>query len=125
MSPLKAPFDPIPYPRDPRSRPAAPPLPDGNFVFVQDSTGVIWVLRDGPHRHPRVLGNAEPAKYAGDLRVQHGRIRDVTNLSGTFQFDDPDGLLEVASELRRLGFLVEVGAVRFFPQDGSRPRVLE
>jgi hypothetical protein len=49
---------------------------------------------------------------------------NVTNLSGTFQCDDSDGLLEVAAELRRVGFVVEPGAVRFFPQDGSRPRVL-
>ena len=125
MAELKKPQDSTPYPRDAKSRAAAPPLPDGNFVYVQDQAGVIWILPDGPHRHPRVLGNAQPARYAGDLRVLHGRIRDVTNLSGTFQCDDRDGLLEVAAELRRVGFEVELGAVRFFPQDGSRPEILE
>lgn len=125
MPELKKPLDSTPYPRDARSRPAVPPLPDDNFVYVQDENGVIWILPDGPHRHPRVLGNAQPAKYAGDLRVLHGRIHDVTNLSGTFQCDDPNGLLEVAAELRRLGFEVEPGAVRFFPLDGSRPQILE
>lgn len=125
MSEFKKPQDPTPHPRDAKSRPAKPPMPDGNFVYVQDESGVIWILPDGPHRHPCVLGNAQTAKYAGDLRVLHGRIRDVTNLSGTFQCDDRDGLREVASELRLLGFLVEPGAVRFFPQDGSRPEILE
>jgi len=52
-------------------------------------------------------------------------VVDLTNLSGTFQSDDEDGLREVAAELRRQGLTVEVGAVRFFPRDGSRPIVLE
>lgn len=91
---------------------------------MQDQTGIIWVLPDGPHRHPRVLGGGKPARYAGDLVIKHGRIGDVTNLSGTFQFDDPDGLLLIADELEQLGFVVKSDAVRFFPQDGSLPRVL-
>jgi len=49
---------------------------------------------------------------------------DLTNLSGTFQFDDEDGLRDVADELRRSVLTVERGAVRFFPADGSRPVVL-
>jgi hypothetical protein len=91
---------------------------------VQDEHGVIWALRDGPHRHPRVLGGGKSAMYAGDLTIKHGRIHAVTNLSGTFQCDDPDGLLAIAVELERIGFEVVSGAVRFFPPDGSRPRVL-
>jgi hypothetical protein len=63
--------------------------------------------------------------YAGDLTVRGGRVVDLTNLSGTFQFDDEDGLRDVATELRRQGLIVETGAVRFFPADGSRPVVLE
>ena len=125
MSQSYPPLDSTPYPRDSRSREAIPGLPDGNYVFVQDEQGVIFVLPDGPHIHPRVLGAARSAKYAGDLRVADGTIVDVTNLSGTFQCDDPIGLREVASVLRSLGFVVRPGAVRFFPQDGSRPRVLE
>ena len=125
MSKSYPPLDQTPYPRDPRSREAVLGLPDGNYVFVQDEQGVIHVLPDRPHTHPRVLGTARSAKYAGDLRIEDGTISDVTNLSGTFQCDDPEGLREVARALRSLGFVVRPGAVRFFPQDGSRPRVLE
>ena len=91
---------------------------------MRDVNGEIYVLPDGPHLHPRVLGGAQPALYAGDLTVENANIRDVTNLSGTFQFDDPHGLLDVADELIRLGFTVEPNAVRFFPPDGSRPVIL-
>jgi hypothetical protein len=49
----------------------------------------------------------------------------VTNLSGTFQFEDQDGLRAVAEQLRQQGLEVEPGAVRFFPPDGSRVIVLE
>jgi len=66
-----------------------------------------------------------PAIYAGDMRINRGRIADVTNLSGTFQFDDPQGLLSVATQLEALGFVVEDGAVRFFPIDGSPPCILK
>jgi hypothetical protein len=81
---------------------------------------VVHVLPDGP----RVLGGAKAAKYAGDLTVVGGRVVDLTNLSGTFQFDDQAGLLDVVGELRRQGLAIETGAVRFFPADGSRPIVL-
>ena len=40
------------------------------------------------------------------------------------QFDDEDGLREVATELQRQGLQVDAGAVRFFPADGSPPVVL-
>lgn len=74
--------------------------------------------------HPKVLGGGLPAMYAGDLTIRGGRVVDLTNLSGTFEFDDEAGLLEVAKELRTQGLIVETGAVRFFPPDGSRPIVL-
>lgn len=91
---------------------------------MRDVDGEIYALPDGPHLHPRVLGGAQPALYAGDLSIEDGGVRDVTNLSGTFQVDDPRGLLDVADELIRLGFTVEPNAVRFFPPDGSRPGIL-
>jgi hypothetical protein len=116
---MKAPLDPTSYPRDPRSQPISPGLPDGGYVYVQDLNGVIYVLPDGPHMHPKVLGGAQPAMYAGDLTIRDGKVWDLTNLSGTFQFDDEAGLLAVAQEFRRQGFTVETGAVRFFPADGS------
>lgn len=118
--PLKSPLDPA----DPRSRPVAPGLPDGGYVYVREGNGTIHVLPDGPHLHPKVLGGARPALYAGDMTVRGGQVADLTNLSGTFQFDDEDGLREVAVELRRQGLVVDPGAVRFIPADGSRPVVL-
>ena len=121
---MKAPLDRTPYPKHPRSRPIQRGIADGGYVYVQDSQGVIWVLEDGPHRHVRVLGNAEPAEYAGDLTIKHGRIKDVTKLSGAFQFDDVQDLLKVAEALEKCGFVVEPGAVRFFPMDGSAPKAL-
>jgi hypothetical protein len=122
---MKQPLDPHPYARDPRSRLFGTDLADGGYVYVQDSQGEMWVLPDGPHIHPRVLGSASPAEYAGDLTVQGGRVIDVTNLSGTFQCDDPDGLLAVADQLISLGAVLIPGAVRFFPMDGSHPVVLK
>lgn len=121
---MKFPLDRKRVPRDRRSRPIHVGIADGNYVYVQDTDGVIWVLADGPHRHPCVLGGGNPAQYAGDLTITDGRIKDVTNLSGTFQFDDPQGLLAVAHDLEQLGFTIDAGAVRFFPQDGRLPRVL-
>jgi hypothetical protein len=122
---LQYPLDTTRYPQDPRSRPVDANLADGGYVYVRDVGGTIRVLPDGPHLHPKVLGGGLPALYAGDMTVQGGRVVDVTNLSGTFQFDDEDGLREVAAELRRQGLIVVTGAVRFFPADGSRPTVLE
>src|SRR5207237_5955542 len=113
-----------PYPKDPRSGPISDKTPDGGYAYVQATNGVIHVLPDGPHVHPLVLGGGQPASYAGDLTVQGGKIVDVTNLSGTFQFDDEEGLREVARQLQRQGLLVEPGAVRFFPADGTSPRIL-
>jgi hypothetical protein len=74
--------------------------------------------------HPRVLGGGAAATYAGDFTVDNGQVIDLTNLSGTFQCDDPNGLLAVVEEMRQTGMNVAVGAVRFFPTDGSPPIVL-
>src|SRR5262249_12662208 len=122
---MKSPLDKTPYPKDPRSRPISANTPDGGYVYVQDIQGIIHVVPDGPHLHPKVLGRGEPATYAGDLTIQGGKVTDVTNLSGTFEFDDEAGLRAVAEQLRQQGVAVEVGAVRFFPPDGSRPIILE
>jgi hypothetical protein len=110
---------------DPRSQPIDATIPDGGYAYVRDLNGTVHVVPDGPHVHPKVLGGALPAMYAGDLTIRGGMVVDLTNLSGTFQFDDEDGLREVAAELRRVGLVVAKGAVRFFPPDGSRPVVLE
>ena len=123
MSP-KAPLDNRPYPRDPRSTPLRFGIGDGTYVFVLDLNQVIQVLVDGPHQHVRVLGHAASALYAGDLTIQQNRIVDLTNLSGTFQFEEADGLLRVAKIIEGLGITIDSGAVRLFPLDGQRPIVL-
>jgi hypothetical protein len=122
---VKYPQDRTPYPRDPRSRPIDASVPDGGYVYVRDVNGVVFVVPDGPHMHPKVLGGGQPAIYAGDLTVRGGKVVDLTNLSGTFEFDDESGLREVADEFHKQGMAIEVGAVRFFPADGSPPVVLE
>ena len=122
---MKLPLDKTPYPQDPRSTPINRNLPDGLYVFVQDLQGVVHVVPDGPHMHAKVLGGGQPALYAGDLTIEDGKVTDLTNLSGTFQFDDQAGLRAVAEQIRLQGLEVEVGAVRFFPTDGSAPVILE
>jgi hypothetical protein len=122
---VKDPMDRTPYPRDPRSRPVDASLPDGGYAYVRDANGTVHVAPDGPHVHPKVLGGGLPARYAGDLTVRGGKVVDLTNLSGTFQFDEEYGLRDVAAEIRNQGLNVEPGAVRFFPADGSPPIVLE
>lgn len=122
---MKFPIDQTPYPKDPRSKPIDAKTPDGGYVYVRDTNGIVYILPDGPHLHPKVLGGGQAAKHAGDLTVNNGKIIDVTNLLGTFQFDDEAGLKEVAEQLRKQGLSVELGAVRFFPGDGSAPIILE
>jgi hypothetical protein len=122
---MKPPLDKTPYPQDSRSAPLTPGVEDGLFVYVQDGQGTVHVLADGPHMHPKVLGGGRPAMYAGDLTIANGCVADLTNLSGTFQFDDEKGLRAVAEQIRRQGVVVDVGAVRLFLADGSGPLVLE
>jgi hypothetical protein len=122
---LKYPLDTTPYPKDPRSRPIDAKLPDGGYVYVRDVNRIVYVLADGPHLHPKVLGGGQPAVYAGDMTLLGGTVVDLTNLSGTFRFDDEDGLRGVAEEMRQQGLVVDQGAVRLFPADGSRPVTLE
>jgi hypothetical protein len=122
---MKYPLDTFPYPQDPRSQPLASTVADGGYAYVQDIDGTIMVVPDESHIHPKILGGGKPAMYAGDLTIRSGKVVDVTNLSGTFQFADETGLLAVADAMRKLGLVVEVGAVRFFPPDGSRPVILE
>jgi hypothetical protein len=122
---MKVPKDTTNYDRDPRSEPIRLGVADGCYVFVRDATKVIYVLPDGAHLHPKVLGGAEAAIYAGDLTVSGNRISDLTNCSGTFQFADKEGLLAVASALDELGFRIDEGAVRLFSYiDSARPEVI-
>ena len=122
---MKYPIDETPYERDPQTQRIHLNIPDGTYVYVQDTRLEIHVLPDGPHRHPKILGNCQPAIYAGDLTVFDGKIRDVTNLSGTFQFSDAEGLLNVVQALESIGFAVLPGAVRLFHFDRvKRPDIL-
>ena len=118
-------MDTTPYRQDPRSKPIDAAVGDGGFVYVRDGSGTVFVLPDGPHLHPVVLGGCRSAMYAGDLTIRGGKVVDLTNLSGTFQFDDVAGLKDVATEIRRQGIAIEMGAVRFFPLNGSSPIILE
>lgn len=122
---MKSPQDKFPYPKDPRSQPLAPGMDDGGYAYVRDITGIVIGVPDEPHIHPKILGGCQPVLYAGDLTIDDGIVVDVTNLSGTFRFDDGAGLISVAEQIRRQGFVVASGAVRFFPSDGSRPVKLE
>src|SRR5437773_6438674 len=122
--PIYSPHDPFPYSPDPDSRLADRTLVDGLYAYAQAVSGDVWVVHDRPHVHPKILGGGAPARYAGDLNIQAGEVIDITNLSGTFQCDDPAGLLAVAGQLRHQGLTIRAGAVRFFPADGSPPRVL-
>src|SRR5438270_11320743 len=104
---MKSPLDGTPYPRDPRSAPLTANTPDGSYVYARDRSGTVMVLPDGPHLHPKVLGGGAAAMYAGDLSIAGGLVVDVTNLSGTFQFDDEQGLRDVAEQIRRQGMAVQ------------------
>lgn len=85
---------------------------------------MVWAVPDAPHIHPKILGGGQPVLYAGDLSIVRGTIVELTNLSGTFQFDDPEGLLATADQCIAQGLNVALKAVRFFASDGSDPRIL-
>jgi hypothetical protein len=112
------------YSRHADSCVALPGLADGEYVYVQDLDEQIWVVPDGPHTHPKVLGQALPALYAGTLRVLDNAIVELTNLSGTFRCDDDEGLIDVAEWLVQHGWRIADNAIRFFPFDGSRPYII-
>lgn len=118
----KAPRDPYPYARSADSRQVFPGLTAGQYVFVVDVNDAIHVAPDGPHMHPKVLGNAASALYAGEISVTGpGAVDEVTNLSGTFRFKSKRSLCCVAAGLRQLGFTV--GDVVWYPPGRQqRPR---
>ncbi len=81
---MKYPLDPTPYDRDPRSQAIQLGIADGTYVYVQDKNEDIFILPDGPHQHPKVLGNASRTICAGDLTVFSGKIRDLTTGNWSF-----------------------------------------
>jgi hypothetical protein len=114
----KSPRDRTPYPRSPDSRELQITEAVGRYVFVVDVNEVIHVAPDGSHMHPKVLGNAAPALYAGELTIDRpGNVAEVTNLSGTFQFKSQMSLCCVVSKLRETGFTV--ANVFWYPPSGA------
>ena len=121
---IRFPLDSHPYARDPRSQPLTRQTSDGTYVYLRNTSGLLWVLPDGIHLHPKLLGSGLPATYAGDLTIVNGVVVEITNCSGTFQFDDRQGLVEVAHEVVSLGIPMAASAIRFFPPDGGPIEIL-
>jgi hypothetical protein len=116
--PTRPPLDPFPYGRHPESRPFSPDLEPGQYVFVQDAAGIVFVLMETEgHLHPKVLGGGAPAAAAGGLKLaSQGVIVEIDNFSGTFQFG-PEILPQVREALTRQGGTVADGAERPFSYD--------
>lgn len=81
-------------------------LPAGDYVFVQDVFGVVYVLRQDQqpgHAHHVVLGRARSAVSAGELVLGDGGvILEINNISGTFQCA-PDSLFSAIGGFVRQG----------------------
>jgi len=97
--------DPI-HRRHRESRRLSRDLPAGDYVFVQDVFGVVYVLRQDQqlgHAHHVVLGRARPAVSAGELVLgEGGVILEINNISGTFQCA-PNSLFAAIGGLVRQG----------------------
>lgn len=107
-------LDPQSYPQSLTSQPLHVGVVDGNYVYVQDLAGTIYILPDGYHQHPRVLGESKPAKYAGELVLKQGMVMLLNNCSGTFEPDCLSGLCEVAEAIEMIGFEFRARAIQFF-----------
>src|SRR5438132_1468762 len=115
--PTRKPRDRFRYPRHPDTRPCTLSLEPGEYVYVQDADGVVWVAPNAPHQHPRVLGDAQPAAAAGELILDDGRkVVEVNNLSGTFRCG-PETLGPVVDALRALGFEVPEDAIKRYAKE--------
>lgn len=120
---VKSPRDRFPYAKAAGSFPLSASASIGRYVFAVDQNKVIHVAPDGLHMHPKVLGNAEPALYAGEIMIdQVGNVDELTNLSGTFRFKSKRSLCCVAAGLQKLGF--SVGDVVWDPANGGNPVIL-
>lgn len=83
-------------------------------LMVHTGTRACWVEASQPCM-PEICGSSRKS----------GVVVKLTNLSGTFQFDDVDGQRDLASELRAAGLSVALGKVRLFPHDGGSPFIVE
>ena len=114
----KKPKDRTQYQQDSGSRVLRNSERPGRYAYVVDLEEVIYVAPDAQHIHPKILGNTREAFYAGDLVIDPcGRVEEVTNLSGTFQFKSQKSLCCVVQHLQVLG--VTVDAAVWYPPDGS------
>ena len=121
---LQPPLDKHPYPKSADSRPLTNREAAGQYVYVVDSNEIIHVAPDDFHKHPKGLGLASLALYAGDMTIASpGIIGDITNLSGTFQFSSKSGLCCVKQKLQEMGFTV-MRTVWHDWQNGAVPRIL-
>jgi len=115
--PTWKPKDRYPYARHPESRPCSVTIESGDYVYVQDADGIIWVARNAPHQHPKVLGGAQSAAAAGELVIgDQGRVVEVNNLSGTFRLG-PETLDAVVQALRDLGLEVPEDSIKRYPKE--------
>jgi hypothetical protein len=115
--PTRKPRDRHPYPRHPESRPCPASIEPGEYVYVMDEVGVVWVAPNAPHQHPKVLGGAQPAAAAGELIVgDEGEVVEVNNLSGTFRCG-PETLDLVVQALRTLGLKVPDDAIKRYARE--------
>jgi hypothetical protein len=108
------PLDPERFRRDNRSVAYSPLLPAGAYVYIQDCSGTVWILPDGTHRHPHVLGRARPAVAAGELITgENGEVLSINNLSGTFQCAS-DSLLTAVGGLVKQGAKISADAITIY-----------
>jgi hypothetical protein len=112
--PTKPPGDTYPYSKAPTSRPLSPSVEPGTYVYAQDANGVVHVMPDAPHMHPRILGGGQPAAAAGEIVIGPDRVvTEINNISGTFQHDA--GVLPVVqSFVEAQGLRVAPGAIKPF-----------
>ena len=108
------PLDPKRFQRDNRSVRFSAQLPAGAYVYVQDCGGVVWVLPDYPHQHPKVLGGRRPAVAAGELTAGgNGEVLSINNLSGTYQCAE-DSLLTAVGGLVKQGATISADAITIY-----------
>lgn len=94
----------------------------GQYVYVVNADRKVVVAPDGPHRHPEVLGHGEPGYYAGEIALDpRGTVTELNNLSGTFCFQSPIGLLCVVEQLQLSGIEIAPEAASFYDPAGVAP----
>lgn len=58
------------------------------YVYVQNGNGIVHVVPQASHAHPKVLGGGKKAADAGEIIIDaNGVVSEINNISGTFQHD--------------------------------------